>query len=91
MSADVSKRSAAEARRQKLLARGKDRLQQITQGPTPSKRCLVIVRQLFTLLLTISPDLCIQKMQMQDPPACMIPNQTTRKDQAFEQGGVIRL
>ncbi|DBA83477.1 TPA: hypothetical protein ACH3X2_006408 [Trebouxia sp. C0005] len=32
MSEEVSKRSIAEARRQKLLARGKDRLQQITQG-----------------------------------------------------------
>lgn len=32
MSEEVSKRSMAEARRQKLLARGKDRLQQITQG-----------------------------------------------------------
>ncbi|DBA79634.1 TPA: hypothetical protein ACH3X1_008317 [Trebouxia sp. C0004] len=32
MSEEVSKRSIAEARRQRLLARGKDRLQQITQG-----------------------------------------------------------
>jgi len=37
MSEDVSKRSIAEARRQKLLARGKDRLQQITQGQPQSE------------------------------------------------------
>ena len=38
MSAEVSKRSVAEARRQKLLARGKDRLSQITGGQPPSKQ-----------------------------------------------------
>jgi len=37
MSQEVSKRSVAEARRQKLLARGKDRLQQITQGQPQSE------------------------------------------------------
>ena len=37
MSEEVSKRSIAEARRQKLLARGKDRLQQITQGQPQSE------------------------------------------------------
>lgn len=32
-----TKRATAEARRLKLLARGKDRLQQITQGPSEGK------------------------------------------------------
>ncbi len=43
MSEDASKRVVAEARRQKLLARGKDRLQQITHGQTQSE--LGVVKQ----------------------------------------------
>lgn len=34
---ESTKRAAAEARRLKLLARGKDRLQQITQGPAEGR------------------------------------------------------